>query len=71
MNDFIDLVQWSTISILLFFSGFELAAQVVSNHMNWSQVDWSLTFFYWIISFLIYQLGKKLSSTKFTQQSQC
>ena len=71
MNDFIDLVQWSTISVLLFFSGFELASQVVNNHMTWNSVDWSLTFFCWIASFLIYQLGRKLNSTRITQQSQC
>ena len=63
MNDFIGIVQWSAISILLFFSGFQLAAQVVGNNKAWIDVDWSLQLLCWILSFLIYHIGEVFMHT--------
>jgi len=58
MNDFVNLVQWSAITLLLFFSGFELSAQVVANHMQWTQLDWSFQWISWFTSLIIYQCTK-------------
>ncbi len=66
MNDFITVVQWTAISILLFFSGFELAAQVVGNHMTWSQINWTLPLFYWVLCYVIFQFGKLISDQNST-----
>jgi hypothetical protein len=49
--------------MLLFFSGFELAAQVVANHMQWMHLDWSFQLLSWIASVLIYQLGKRFNTS--------
>jgi len=64
MNDFISIVQWSTIIVLLFLSGSELIAQIIEKHVAWSQADYSLIFFCCLMSFLIYQIGKLFSSTE-------
>lgn len=58
MKDFVSIVQWSTVSILLFLSGFELAAQHVGNHLAWNQLNWSLPIFYWLLCFFIIQFGR-------------
>jgi hypothetical protein len=58
MNDFVNLVQWSAITLLLFFSGFELSSQVVANHMQWTQLDWSFQLISWLSCALIYQCIK-------------
>lgn len=71
MNDFIGIVQWSAISMLLFFSGFQLAAQVVGNHKAWIDVDWSLQLLCWILSFLIYSIGEIFMRTPNKRTSSC
>jgi len=58
MKDFMNLVQWGVITLLLFFSGFELSSQVVANHMQWTQLDWSFQLLSWLICILIYQCAK-------------
>ncbi len=64
MNDFVTIVQWGVISSLLFLGGFELAAQVVENHMQWHSLDYSLQLLIALISLVVYQCSKLSSRTK-------
>jgi hypothetical protein len=64
MNDFVTIVQWGVISSLLFLGGFELAAQVVENNMQWHSLDYSLQLLITLISLVVYQCNKLPSRTK-------
>lgn len=64
MNDFVTIVQWGVISSLLFLSGFELAAQVVENQMQWHNLDYTLQLLIGLVSFTVYQCSKLSSRTK-------
>ncbi len=64
MKDFVSIVQWSAVSILLFLSGFELAAQHIGNNLAWSEINWSLPIFYWLLCFFIIHFKRLVTFEK-------